>query len=47
MQKNYIAPQTEVMQFGSELMQDTIGIIHHSGGTNTGNQGSFLEEEIA
>ncbi len=36
MRKNYIAPQTEVMQYGSELMQ-SIGIIRHSGGsTDTG-----------
>ena len=39
MQKNYIAPHTEVMQLSSELMQATIGVVHHSGGG-----GGFTDE---
>ena len=43
MRKNYIVPQTEAMQFGSSLMQDSMSIIHHSGGG--GNQGSGFDDE--
>ena len=32
MQKKYIAPQMEVMQLSSEVIMDSIGIVHHSGG---------------
>lgn len=39
MRKNYIVPQTEVMQFGSQLMQDSMNIVHHSGGSNGGGGG--------
>jgi len=41
MQKNYIQPQTEVMQLSTALMQDSISIVHHSGG---GNGGSGFDE---
>ena len=41
MQKNYIAPQIEVMQLSSEVIMDTIGIVHHSGG---GAGGSGFDE---
>lgn len=44
MQKNYIKPQTEVMQLSSSLMQDTITIVHHSGG-GAGSSG-FDESNI-
>lgn len=40
MQKNYIAPQTEVMQLSSEVIMDTIGVVHHSGGG-----GGFTDEQ--
>ena len=39
MRKVYIAPQMEVMQFSSEVIMDSIGIVHHSGGG-----GGFDEE---
>lgn len=45
MNKNYIAPQTEVMQLGTTLMQDTISLMHHSGGSNSGTNG-FTEDQI-
>ena len=38
MQKTYIAPRTEVMQYGSDLMQDPgIGIIRGSGAGESKN----------
>ena len=40
MRKNYIVPQSEVMQLSSEVIMDVIGIVHHSGG------GGFDEGEI-
>ena len=39
MQKNYIAPQIEVMQLNAQLMQDSMNVINHSGGG-----GGFTEE---
>ena len=39
MRKNYIVPQSEVMKYSSLLMQDMIGIVHHSGGG-----GGFYDE---
>lgn len=32
MNKNYMTPQTEVMQLSSQVIMDSIGIVHHSGG---------------
>ena len=32
MNKNYMTPQTEVMQLNSEVIMDSISIVHHSGG---------------
>jgi len=32
MRKNYIVPRIEVLQFSSEGIMDSIGIVHHSGG---------------
>lgn len=40
MRKNYKAPQLEVVQLSSELMQGAIGVVHHSGG------GGFDESQI-
>ena len=40
MRKNYIVPQSEVMRFSSQLMQDVVNIVNHSGG------GGFDESEI-
>lgn len=40
MRKNYIVPQSEVMRFSSQLMQDIVNVINHSGG------GGFGEGEI-
>ena len=47
MKRVYINPQTQALQFisRSETMQ-TIGIVHHSGGTNTGGKSGFPEDEI-
>lgn len=47
MRKEYMAPHTEVMQFGAILMQDTIGIVHHSGGKGTEGSGFTDENMIA
>ncbi len=47
MRKNYIVPQSEVMLFSSEMIMDSIGIVHHSGGSNSGGSGGFPEDEIA
>lgn len=41
MKKNYMNPQTEVMQLGTKLMQDAINVINHSGGG-----GGFDESNI-
>jgi len=41
MQKNYIKPQTEVMQLSSQVIMDSINVVHHSGG---GNGGSGFDE---
>ena len=46
MRKNYIVPQSEVMQLSSEMIMDTIGIVHHSGGSNSGGSGGFSEDDI-
>ena len=46
MQKNYMIPQTEVMQLSSEVIMDGINVVHHSGGSNGGGPGSFPEEQI-
>lgn len=40
MRKNYIVPQSEVMRFSSQLMQDVVNIVNHSGG------GGFDESEM-
>jgi len=40
MNKNYIAPQTEVMQVSSQVIMDSINLVHHSGGG-----GGFTDEE--
>ena len=45
MQKNYIAPQTEVMQLSSDAVMQGIGIVRHSGG-KSGGGGGFDESEI-
>ena len=48
MRKEYMAPHTEVMQFGAILMQDAvIGIVHHSGGKGTEGSGFTDENMIA
>ena len=44
MRKNYIVPQVEAIQLSCEEIMDTIGIIRHSGGTNSGQQGGFTDE---
>ena len=44
MKKNYMNPQTEVMQLSTALMQDSISIVHHSGG-GAGSSG-FDESNI-
>ena len=45
MNKNYIAPQTEVMQISSQVIMDSIGIVHHSGGGGN-NPSGFSEDQI-
>lgn len=45
MNKNYMTPQTEVMQLSSLLMQGSMNIVHHSGGSSGGKSG-FDEGEI-
>jgi hypothetical protein len=42
MRKVYIAPQMEVMQFSSEVIMDSIGIVHHSGGGGGFGEGSEI-----
>ena len=44
MNKNYMAPQTEVMQLSSQVIMDSINIVHHSGGGNGGS--GFNEDNI-
>ena len=46
MQKTYTVPQTEVMQLNGNSIMDSIGIVRHSGGTNTGGKSGFDESEI-
>ena len=46
MRKNYIVPQTEVMPLSAQLMQDSINIVHHSGGSNGDGGGGFGEGDI-
>ena len=45
MRKVYIVPQSEAMQFSSEVIMDSISIVHHSGGGSTGGSG-FNEDNI-
>lgn len=42
MRKNYMVPQSEVMQLSSEVIMDIINVVHHSGG-----DGGFDESDIA
>lgn len=44
MNKNYMTPQTEVMQLSSQVIMDSINIVHHSGG-GSGSSG-FGEDNI-
>jgi len=44
MNKNYMTPQTEVMQLSSQVIMDSISIVHHSGG-GAGSSG-FGEDNI-
>lgn len=44
MNKNYMTPQTEVMQLSSQVIMDSISIVHHSGG-GSGSSG-FGEDNI-
>lgn len=44
MNKNYMTPQTEVMQLSSQVIMDSINIVHHSGGGNGGS--GFPEGDI-
>ena len=44
MKKNYIAPQTEAMPLSSEIIMDSINVIHHSGGSNGNGEGGFIDE---
>ena len=44
MKKNYMNPQTEVMQLNSHVIMDSIAIVHHSGG-GAGSSG-FDESNI-
>ena len=44
MNKNYMTPQTEVMQLSSQVIMDSINVIHHSGGGNGGS--GFPEGDI-
>ncbi len=44
MNKNYMTPQTEVMQLSSQVIMDSITIVHHSGGGNGGS--GFGEGDI-
>ncbi len=47
MRKEYMVPQTEVMQFGSILMQDAvIGVVQHSGGKGSDGSSGFTDENI-
>ena len=43
MNKNYIAPQTEVMQVSSQVIMDSINLVHHSGGGGGFNDESQIE----
>lgn len=45
MQK-YIVPQTEVAQLHSQVIMDSINIVHHSGGSNGDNSGGFGENDV-
>jgi len=45
MRKNYMTPQTEAMQFSSEIIMDGMNIVHHSGGASGGKSG-FTEDQI-
>lgn len=47
MQKNYIAPQTEVILLSSEEIMDSISVIRHSGGSGGGSNGFDDENAIA
>jgi len=44
MNKNYMTPQTEVMQLSSQVIMDSINVVHHSGGGNGGS--GFPEGDI-
>lgn len=44
MNKNYMTPQTEVMQLSSQVIMDSINVVHHSGGGNAGS--GFPEGDI-
>ena len=46
MQKNYIAPQIEVIQLSSTTIMDSIAIVHHSGGNDNGQSGFTEENQI-
>ena len=40
--KKYINPQTEIVNVTSDVIMDTIGVVHHSGGGG----GGFDESQI-
>ena len=44
MNKSYMTPQTEVMQLSSQVIMDSINVVHHSGGGNGGS--GFPEGDI-
>ena len=44
MNKNYMTPQTEVMLLSSQVIMDSINVVHHSGGGNGGS--GFPEGDI-
>ena len=46
MRKEYIMPQVEVLPISSEVIMDSIGIVHHSGGSSSGDGGGFGESQI-
>ena len=45
MRNDYIKPQTEILNVTSEVIMDSIAIVHHSGGRNSGTSG-FTEDQI-
>ena len=46
MNKNYITPQTEVMQLHSQVVMDSINLVHHSGGANEEGESGFKEGDV-